>query len=50
MNPATRRLLKVSLDDAAKAEEIFTILMGEQVEPRKQFIQNFALEAKNIDI
>ncbi|MCM8822410.1 MAG: DNA topoisomerase (ATP-hydrolyzing) subunit B [Candidatus Omnitrophica bacterium] len=50
MNPATRRLLKVSLDDAAKAEEIFTILMGEQVEPRKQFIQSYALEAKNIDI
>ncbi|MCM8789337.1 MAG: toprim domain-containing protein, partial [Candidatus Omnitrophica bacterium] len=50
MNPATRRLLRVSLDDAAKAEEIFTILMGEQVEPRKQFIQSYALEAKNIDI
>jgi len=50
MNPATRRLLKVCLDDAAKAEEIFTILMGEQVEPRKQFIQNYALEARNIDI
>jgi len=50
MDPATRRLLRVSLDDAAKAEEIFTILMGEQVEPRKQFIQNYALEARNIDI
>ncbi len=50
MNPDTRRLLKVSLDDAAKAEEIFTILMGEQVEPRKQFIQSYALEARNIDI
>lgn len=50
MNPATRRLLRVSLEDAAKAEEIFTILMGEQVEPRKQFIQTYALEARNIDI
>ncbi|MCM8758834.1 MAG: DNA topoisomerase (ATP-hydrolyzing) subunit B [Candidatus Omnitrophica bacterium] len=50
MNPATRRLLRVSLEDAAKAEEIFTILMGEQVEPRKQFIQAYALEARNIDI
>ncbi len=50
MNPATRRLLRVTLEDAAKAEEIFTILMGEQVEPRKQFIQTYALEARNIDI
>jgi DNA gyrase subunit B len=50
MNPAARRLVKIGLEDAVKAEEMFTILMGEQVEPRKQFIQNYALEAKNLDI
>lgn len=50
MNPATRVLLKVSIEDAVKAERIFTILMGEEVEPRREFIERHALEVKNLDI
>ena len=42
MNPATRKLLKVSLEDAQAADETFSLLMGDQVEPRKQFIQENA--------
>ena len=50
MNPQTRTILKVELEDAVAADEIFTILMGEKVEPRKEFIQTHAAMAKNIDI
>jgi len=50
MNPENRTLLKVSVDDAVKADEIFTILMGDKVEPRKEFIQKFAKEVRNLDI
>jgi DNA gyrase subunit B len=50
MNPQTRRLLQVSIEDAVGAEELFTILMGDQVEPRRVFIQDNALEVKNLDI
>ena len=50
MNPDTRTILKVELEDAVAADEIFTILMGEKVEPRKEFIQTHAAMAKNIDI
>ncbi|MFA5646559.1 MAG: DNA topoisomerase (ATP-hydrolyzing) subunit B [Candidatus Ratteibacteria bacterium] len=50
MDRQARRLLNVTIDDAAKAEEIFTVLMGEHVEPRRQFIQNYALEVRNLDI
>ena len=49
MNPETRTLRRINLEDAVKADEIFTILMGEQVEPRKQFIEENAKYAVNLD-
>ncbi len=50
MNPQTRTMLKVSLEDAIKADEIFTILMGDKVEPRREFIEKHAKEVKNLDV
>jgi DNA gyrase subunit B len=50
MNPETRRLLQVRIEDGVGAEELFTILMGDQVEPRREFIQDNALDVKNLDI
>ena len=50
MNPENRTLLRVALEDEIEIEEIFTILMGDKVEPRKEFIQNNAQYVKNLDI
>ena len=50
MNPETRTLMRITLDDAVKADEIFTVLMGDEVAPRREFIENHALEVKNLDV
>jgi DNA gyrase subunit B len=50
LNPANRNLLRVTIDDAMAADETFSILMGEQVEPRRKFIHDNALLAKELDV
>jgi len=50
MNPENRILIKVTMEDAIKADEIFTLLMGDEVEPRREFIQANAKYVKNLDI
>ena len=50
LNPENRRMTKVILEDAVKADEMFTILMGDEVEPRREFIQDNALHVTNLDI
>ncbi|HDZ59772.1 MAG TPA: hypothetical protein ENH44_03175 [Actinobacteria bacterium] len=50
MNPDTRTLLRVSLEDAAAADEIFTTLMGDKVEPRREFIESNARQVRFLDV
>ena len=50
MDPEVRNLLQVKIEDAVAADEIFSILMGDHVEPRRDFIVDNALEVKNLDV
>ena len=49
MNPETRTLKRITMEDAVKADEIFTLLMGEKVEPRREYIEQNAFKAVNLD-
>jgi DNA gyrase subunit B len=50
INPATRRLMQVRIEDILASDEIFTTLMGDQVEPRREFIEKNALAVSNLDV
>ena len=50
MDPKKRTLLKVTVEDAVRADEIFSILMGEEVEPRRKFIEEHSGEVLNLDV
>ena len=50
MNPVNRKLLRIELTDAIEAEEMFVTLMGEEVEPRRDFIVDNALNVRNLDV
>ncbi len=50
LNPDTRTLLRVTIDDAVEADEVFSKLMGDQVEPRRKFIEEYSLDVENLDI
>src|SRR5262249_36705320 len=50
MNPETRTLMQVMLEDVTGVDDIFSILMGDEVEPRRDFIQQHALEVRNLDV
>ena len=50
MNPERRRLLKVSIEDAVEADQVFTVLMGNNIETRRRFIEENALSVRNLDV
>jgi DNA gyrase subunit B len=50
MNPETRTLLRVDVEDAAEADSVFSMLMGERVPPRKDFIKSEARKVRNLDV
>jgi DNA gyrase subunit B len=50
MNPDKRTLLEVRIDDAVETDQIFTVLMGDAVEPRRKFIEDNALDVRNLDV
>ena len=50
LDPTNRTLLKVTMEDASAADDLFRILMGDKVEPRREFIEKHALEVRNLDV
>jgi DNA gyrase subunit B len=50
MNPENRNLVQVAVEDTIEADQVFSVLMGDQVEPRREFVEKNALNVRNLDI